>query len=74
MARCVAYAAATTQSTSVASGLFERLTASTTGVSASAIPAASPAVRPHTRRTVAITNATEAAPATTDGISIDQVE
>ena len=72
MARCVAYPAATMQSTSVMSGLLDRLTARITGVRARATPATRPAVRPQARRTAAISKATAPTPQSTDGNSSDQ--
>ena len=53
IARTVAYPAATTSSTSSASGLLNRNISTATGVSAMAAPASSPALGPLTLRTAA---------------------
>jgi hypothetical protein len=53
IARVVAYAPATSSSTSSASGLLKRNMSTATGVSAKTAPASSPATGPDQRRTVA---------------------
>ena len=61
-ARCVAYAAPTSSSTSSASGLLNRNIRTATGVSASAAPAISPAPGPGPACTAAYSSPTDATP------------
>ena len=61
-ARCVAYAAPISTSTSRASGLLNRKIRTATGVRASAAPAISPAPGPATRLTAAYSSPTDATP------------
>ena len=72
MPRRVAQAAATSSSTSSASGLLKRNISVATGVSASTAPASRPALpEPVVRRTVAWTSATAATPSSAWGTRID---
>src|SRR5690348_4958461 len=70
MARTMQYAAATSSSTSSASGLLNRNISVATGVSASAAPAIRPATGPLVRRTVANNNPTAPTPISASGSSI----
>ncbi len=70
VARTTQYAAATSSSTSNASGLLKRNINAATGVSASAAPAIRPAAGPLVRRTVAYSSATAATPISASGSSI----
>jgi hypothetical protein len=72
-ARTVPYAAATSRSTSRASGLLNRNIRVATGVTASTAPAISPATGPYQRRTAAYRTPTEATPSSACGTRIDQL-
>lgn len=68
-ARCVQYAAMTSSSTSIASGLLNRNINAATGVRASTDPASRPAPAPATRRTAAYSTATAPTPISACGTS-----
>ena len=70
VARTMQYAAATSSSTSNASGLLNRNISAATGVSASTAPAIRPAAGPLVRRTVAYSSATAPTPISACGSSI----
>ena len=70
VARTTQYAAATSSSTSSASGLLNRNINAATGVSASAAPAIRPAPGPLTRRTAAYSSATAPTPISACGSSM----
>ena len=71
-ARTTQYPAATSSSTSRASGLLNRNINAATGVSASAEPASRPAAGPLVRRTAAYSSATAATPISACGTSMLQ--
>ena len=68
-ARSTQYAAATSSSTSKASGLLNRNIKAATGVSANTAPASNAAPSPLTRRTAAYNNATAPTPSSACGTS-----
>src|SRR4051812_32553267 len=70
-ARVTQYAAATTSSVIIASGLLNRNISTATGVTASSPPASRPAQCPDHRRTAAYSNHTVATPSSACGTSID---